>query len=159
MIIRLDEKASAVAKRFDIFDGDLFEGYRDASCDRPDFRLRLIDCWRGLELGKTLRWVGLPAAGASTWGMIEPDELRHYESRLNADLHEVIPGKLVAMAGPRDLGGRPFLDSRRRGTRAFSPEYYIEILRALGVSTVVRLNEPRYDRRTFTAVGIEHEAR
>jgi cell division cycle 14 len=156
MIIRLDEAASVVAQRFDVFDPALFEGYRDASSERPDFRLCLLDCWQGLERARRLNWVAMPIMGSSAWGKIEPDELRHYESRLNADLHEVVPGKLIAMAGPRDLGRRAFLDSRRQGTRAFSPEYYADILRALGVSTVVRLNEPRYDRSAFAAAGFDH---
>ena len=156
MIIRLDESAIDVAERFDVFESAMFEGYRDASSDRPDFRLSLLDCWQGLERAKALDWVALPIPGSSAWGMIEPNELRHYESRLNADLHEVVPGKLICMAGPRDLGGRSFLDSRKRGTRAFSPEYYVDILRALGVTTVVRLNEPRYDRRAFAAAGFDH---
>jgi cell division cycle 14 len=42
------------------------------------------------------------------------------------------------------------------GSRVFHPSYYADIFRELGVTTVVRLNEARYDAGAFTAAGIEH---
>ena len=48
------------------------------------------------------------------------------ENPLNGDLHIVVREHFVAFKGPKDLpGGREHRDSR--GTRDFSPKYYVEI--------------------------------
>ena len=88
------------------------------------------------------------------WGDIDVDEYRHYDSPANGNLHEVVPGKFVAFQGPKDLGGADYRDSAR-GARTFSPGFYVEILRDMGVTAVVRLNEPWYAAEALTAHGFE----
>ena len=82
-------------------------------------------------------------------------EYEHYDDPRNADLHVVVPGKLIAFRGPIDLGGRRLLDDSD-GLRHFSPIHYVPNLLALGTTAVLRLNEDQYDPLVFTAAGIEH---
>ena len=89
------------------------------------------------------------------WGKIHIDQYRHYEDPGNGDLQEVVPGKFVAFKGPVELGRREYCDTTS-GERLFSPLYYADIFRDMGVSTVVRLNEPRYDADAFTSHGFQH---
>jgi cell division cycle 14 len=44
----------------------------------------------------------------------------------------------------------------KEGWRVFSPAYYADILRAMGVTTVVRLNEARYAPAELTLRGLKH---
>ncbi len=149
--------ASDTAHCFDGFDPEHFEQYRDATFAPPDFRLRLVDCWRGIRRAQMKNWIARPSRhNPHLWGRIDEGEYNLYENPLNGDLHEVVPGKFVAFTGPRDLDGRQFRDDSERGVRAFSPGYYVDILLKLGVSAVVRLNEARYDAAAFAAAGIAH---
>ncbi len=127
--------------------------YRDVSPGKPNFDLLLEDCWGGLIQAKTLGWVDF-APGAFNLARYE-----HLDDPLNADLHELVPGKLVAMRGPTALSsGRVWEDAVHPdgsfSHRRFSPAHYTPILRALGVTAVVRLNSPRYDAADFAAAGI-----
>ena len=153
MILKDNMSTTKVAATFKDLDGNLLEAYRDAPFAKPDFELQLIDCWRGLAKGKSLGWVRF--AAGDQWGGIHIDDYRYFNEPANGDLHEVVPGQFVAFKGPVDLDGRPFVDSSH-GVRTFSPAYYAEVLRDLGVSTVLRLNEPRYSAEAFTSQGFEH---
>ena len=154
MILKLDIPPSDVVLSFRWLDPASIESYRDATYAPPTFRLHLIDCWRGLHKGKQLGWVGYGANGF-LWGAIDVDEYRHYDCPANGNLHEVVPGKFVGFQGPKDLGGADYLDDARGG-RTFSPAYYADILRDMGVGTVVRLNEPCYDAAELTSRGLKH---
>jgi hypothetical protein len=68
--------------------------------------------------------------------------------------NEIVPGKIIAMRGPVDLGGAMYTDNPKSGIRTFSPAYLIEILQPLGVSDVVRLNGAEYDARAFEEAGL-----
>ena len=156
MIIKLDMTPSQVDGRFVWLGKECLESYRDATFSRPDFRLHLSDCWRGLQKGKELGWVRYGGAGY-LWGQVDVDEYEHYDSPANGNLHEVVPGKFVAMQGPEDLGGADYRDDAGGG-RAFSPAFYAEILREMGVGTVVRLNEPRYAADELASRGFAHHS-
>ena len=70
-----------------------------------------------------------------------------------------MPGKFVALRGPRDLAsGRPWVDIKSSAGsfshREFSPQYYVSILQSFNVQAVVRLNEPKYDAADFVKGGI-----
>jgi cell division cycle 14 len=92
------------------------------------------------------------------WGEIDVDEYRHYDNPANGDLQEVVPGKFVALKGPvASLDDRDYHDDAR-GARSFSPAFYAEILYDMGVSTVVRLNEPRYAAEALTSRGFAHHS-
>ena len=156
-VLKLRMEPLQVLRCFDGLDPVRFEPFRDATNSPPDFQLHLIDCWSGIQRAKDLKLVSCPSTCRSRqWGMINLDEYLQYDEPLNGDLHEVLPGKFVAFKGPKDLDGAEYRDNTIRGTRTFSPAYYIDIFRAMGVSTVVRLNEPQYDSAVFTAAGLEH---
>ena len=104
-------------------------------------------------MGKQNQWVQLPT-GSGLWGRIDFDEYVHLDDPLNADMHEIVPGKLVAFRGPRDVGPRLYSDDG--GYRRFGPKHYLHLFRHIGVTTVIRLNEPEYDRAEFTSNGIDH---
>ena len=87
-------------------------------------------------------------------------ELDHFNYRLyelldnphNGDIHQLCP-KLIAFKGP--LSNRsPYL---RSGEVALPPEEFVTTFRSLGVSCVVRLNDPdTYDAAVFQDAGIKH---
>ena len=126
--------------------------YRDVSLGPQNFSLYVEDCWRGLYKAKSLTWVDFSP------GSFDPEDYASLDNPLNADLHEIVPGKLIAMKGPKDLaGGGLWADVMVNGKfnhRDFSPQYYTHILKQFDVQAVVRLNEPHYARDSFLAAGI-----
>jgi cell division cycle 14 len=155
MILKLDMTPEQAAQRFLWLEPSHIEPYRDATFAPPDFRLSLLDCWRGLAKGKQHGWVRYSATGYM-WGAVDIDEYRHYDSVAQGNLTEVVPGKLVAFQGPVDLpGGAEYRDDAS-GARVFSPGFYADLLLDMGVDTVVRLNEARYDAAELTSRGLRH---
>ena len=127
--------------------------YRDVSPGPQNFQLHVEDCWRGLSKAIHLEWVDFGPGG------FDVDEYMHLDSPLNADLHEVVPGKFIAMRGPRDCPDGVIWEDAvgEDGTfshRDFSPQHYAEILEQFDVQAVVRLNAPQYDGRAFLDAGI-----
>jgi cell division cycle 14 len=155
MILKLEMSAIRVAESFSWLDSTLLEPYRDATHTKADFNLHLFDCWRGLEKGQAQGWVRYSAAGG-IWGKIDVEHYKHYDDPLNGYLHIVVPGKFVAFPGPHELGDLEFLDDEVRGMRAFSPSYYAPALRDMDVTTIIRLNEPCYDKKSFEMHGMQH---
>ena len=152
-LILHNRTSDEVARVFDWLEEKTIEPFRDATYSKTTFGLSLFDCWRGLEMGKQNQWVQLPT-GSGLWGRIDFDEYVHLDDPLNADMHEIVPGKLVAFRGPRDVGPRLYSDDG--GYRRFGPKHYLHLFRHIGVTTVIRLNEPEYDRAEFTSNGIDH---
>jgi cell division cycle 14 len=105
-------------------------------------------------------WIDVPSELDYLWGRVDKDAYAHYDDPLQADLHAVVPGKLLVFRGPRDLGGRTFSDTFRGDAfmhRDFSPDYFAEMLPELGVTAVVRLSRrAEYDRRRFADRGLQH---
>jgi cell division cycle 14 len=157
MVLKLGMHPTEISKRFDRLDEDLIEPFRDATFSPPDFGLLLFDCWAGLRRAMDVKWIAPPSLlFPRVWGRYNIDEYLHHDSALHGALHVVVPGKLIAFAGPVELpGGRAIADDAR-GVRAFGPAYYTAVLRALGASTVVRLCAPRYDPAAFAAAGLAH---
>ena len=116
-------------------------------------RLRVEDCLRALSLARDLSWADFEEGG------FDAEAYKHLDSPLNADMHEIVPGKLISMRGPRDLpSGAAWLDEWREdggfSHRDFSPQHCAEILEQFGVRAVLRLNAPDYDAAGFRAAGI-----
>jgi cell division cycle 14 len=152
LMLQLDHPVEDVVDCFSWLTEDQHEEYRDATFTRATFRLSLVDCWKALGKARGLGWVGRPDSDGFC-GDLDMDEYAHYDNPLNGDLHEVVPGKLVAFAGPEDLGGAAFRDDAT-GRRRFSPGYFLEEFADRGVCAVVRVNEARYDGRAFSDHGI-----
>eukprot|EP00291_Cryptomonas_curvata_P014328 CAMPEP_0172185040 /NCGR_PEP_ID=MMETSP1050-20130122/19933_1 /TAXON_ID=233186 /ORGANISM="Cryptomonas curvata, Strain CCAP979/52" /LENGTH=238 /DNA_ID=CAMNT_0012858951 /DNA_START=17 /DNA_END=729 /DNA_ORIENTATION=+ len=114
---------------------ELITAYPDVSPGPQNFLLRVQDCWGGLWRAKSLQWVHFGPDG------FDLKEYENYDSPLNADLHEIIPGKLIAMRGPKEMPhGQLFEDvTRSDGSfshREFSPAHYADILRQFDVQLV-----------------------
>ena len=155
MILRLKKSPLEVSKRFEVIGKRNIEDYRDSTFLPQNFGLRVLDCWSGLNRAIVRSWLACPTGKCpQLWGKLDLAEYVHYGNPLNGDLHEVVPGKFVAFKGPKNLVGRQYADNMVRGHRDFSPTYYIDIFRELGVSTVLRLNEAHYDACAFTDVDI-----
>jgi cell division cycle 14 len=127
--------------------------YRDVSPGEQNFKLYVTDCWDSLKRAGDLGWVDFGPDG------FDLQEYSHLDSPLNADLHEVVPGKFIAMRGPVDIpSGEVWVDVHSSdgsfGHREFSPAHYIHILQQFDVQVVVRLNEPHYSREEFLQGGI-----
>ena len=152
LILKFHMCPTEVMARFAWLDSDQLAPYRDASFLEPDFCLSISDCFRALARGKALAWVRYAARGYM-WGAVDIDEYRHYDQPANGDVHELVPGELVALPSPVDLDGADFRDGPD-GVRAFSPAYAAETLRDLGVTTLVRLNAAPYNAAPLTARGI-----
>jgi cell division cycle 14 len=134
---------------------DQYEEYRDATFSKPTFRLALEDCWSALAKAVNLGWLDAPDTDGFC-GDIDVHEYAHYDDPLNGDMHEVVPGKLIAFVGPHDLpADAHFLDDEH-SRRRFSPAFFADLFSELGVSTVVRLNEEHYDGAAFAAAGLTH---
>ena len=157
MLLRVGMQPREVSGKFDVLNPNLFEPFRDASDGPSMLDISLVDCWRGIRCAQKLHWLAYPSrSNQNLWGRIDLEEYSFYNEPLNGDLNEVVPGKFLAFAGPHNLNGAEYRDDPEQGTRLFSPSYYIDIFRALGVSTVVRLNEAQYDRTVFTKAGFQH---
>jgi cell division cycle 14 len=156
-ILKQNNSPAEVLETFRWLHTDQTEPYRDATYSRPDFALELIDCWRGLEKGMKHGWVRYSGSDYM-WGEIDVDEYRHYDNPANGDLQEVVPGKFVALKGPICTPDDREYHDEASGARSFSPAFYADILRGMGVSSVVRLNEPHYAAEAFTSQGIAHHS-
>eukprot|EP00291_Cryptomonas_curvata_P007201 CAMPEP_0172187140 /NCGR_PEP_ID=MMETSP1050-20130122/21177_1 /TAXON_ID=233186 /ORGANISM="Cryptomonas curvata, Strain CCAP979/52" /LENGTH=286 /DNA_ID=CAMNT_0012861439 /DNA_START=203 /DNA_END=1059 /DNA_ORIENTATION=- len=145
LIMKLKKSPADTWQQFSALGADAIESYRDATFAAPSFRLSLLDCWQGLARGIALGWMD----------KIDLDEYEHYDDPLNGDLHIIVPDRFVAFKGPKHFpGAQDYCDNG--GFRDFRPSYYIDIFKELGVTDVVRLNEPEYDGEAFLAAGIEH---
>jgi cell division cycle 14 len=157
MILMQDNTPDEVAKAFAWIDRDQVQDFRDATSLQADFGLTLLDCWKGLYRGKQLDWIVRPTSlDCPFWGEIDLEQYGHYDNPLEADLTEVVPMKLIAFRGPRDLGGARYIDNKQQCSRRFGPEHYVGVFNDLDVSDVVRLNTPEYDADIFTAAGFRH---
>ena len=157
MILKMSKNVDEVMEVFAWASEDMVESFRDVTSGPSTFDLTLEDCWRALDYGKCLGWIACPTDDPAMWGRIDMEYYKHYDNPLDADLHFVVPDKLVAFRGPRDLDGRQYLDTKNR-TRVFAPSHFVEIFEELGVTDVVRLNEPLYKPDTFESAGISvHE--
>lgn len=65
----------------------------------------------------------------------------------------IIPGKFMAFMGPLDDPPLAYNNYDRLGN---TPEDYIEVFKHFNVTRVIRLNEAKYDKNTFTDNGISH---
>ena len=157
LILKKDMTPDQVAGRFAAIRPEMLEDFRDATHMPADFGLTLRDVWDGLYRGKQCGWIDRPSQdGSPFWGQLDIDEYETYDSPINGDLHELVPGKLIAFRGPHDLGGAMYSDDTAKGTRKFSPAFYVETFEQLGVTDVVRLNKAEYDAQDFEEAGIRH---
>ncbi len=152
MVVKLGFHSDEVWSCFEPIRSNI-TSYRDVSPGMQNFYISLKDCWSALWRANQLGWI------KSDLGAFDAREYAHYGNPLNADLHEVVPGKIIAMRGPVALpAGQHWRDVRTGdgcfSHRELSPEHYISVLRHFDVQAVVRLNTPEYDPAVFTREGL-----
>jgi cell division cycle 14 len=152
MILSLNYDLATVLKSLEFFIAKTIF-FSNVTRSSSNFGLQVQDCLAGLFKAKSFGWVDFQFGG------FDAAEYSHLDSPLNANLHEVLPGKFVVMRGPRDLPNGALwrdtsLDDGSFSHREFSPAHYAEILIQFDVQAVVRLNAPQYDRAGFEAAGI-----
>ena len=69
----------------------------------------------------------------------------------NGDWNWIIPNKFIAFSGPHDKAR-----AMQGGLYTLSAVDYARLFKRLGVSGVIRLNTPVYDRHAFLNEGIQH---
>ena len=110
-IIKLGLKSSHTSYCFRGIDPSTFLPFSNNCPTNSDFELSITDCWQALERAKGCGWIGNPhPTEPYRGGLIDIDAYAYYNDPVNADLHAIIPGQLVALRAPRDLGGRHYLD-------------------------------------------------
>ena len=152
LIMKFDASLDELTAVFQPVNGWLVS-FRDVSPGQQNFHLHLRDCWAGLQKAKQLGWVKGDFQG------FDAEEYAHYSNPLNADLHEIVPGKFIAMRGPKGLPDGQLWRNVSTGDgrlshRELSPAHYVDILRQMDVQAVVRLNAPEYSKDVFTNAGL-----
>ena len=150
LILKHGHTPDQVSSKFFDLKPDL-AAFRDASPGPQNFFLPVDDCWAGVWRAKTIGWLDAERFDVIDYAV--------FGSHMNGSIHEIVPGKLIAMRSPQDLrNGQDWADvaaaDGRVVDRAFSPAFYGPILRPLGVQAVVRLNGPAYDPAGFAPAGI-----
>jgi len=111
------------------------------------------DCWRsagvpGINLYDCLR--GLYKAVVNKFFDYHTFDVKEYDFHQeinNGDMNWIIPGKIMAFKGPR---------TTPKNQVSFKPEFYLPVLKKMGITAVFRLNKVHYDKSTFTSNGINH---
>ena len=137
MIAKLGMEAEEVWAKFAVISPP-FVAYRDASYGPCSYKCTLRHCLRGFEHGLKARLIDL--------GNFDLKSFEFYEKTQNGDLSWVVPRKLIAFATP--------YDKKTRGTLQACD--YLPIFKKLGVTQVIRLNQPNYDREVFLQAGLRH---
>ncbi|KAL0216828.1 hypothetical protein RCL1_007311 [Eukaryota sp. TZLM3-RCL] len=118
--------------------------FRDASSGLSTFNLTILDLMKSLVKARSVGLFDL-----SSFDVV------HYEfySRVeNGDMNWIIPGKILALAGPVEEGE----GNQTPGYSTLTPGHYIPYFKKHNVSDVVRLNKKCYSAQRFTSEGINH---
>ena len=118
--------------------------FPDTTYSSSNYRLCLADCLKGLAKAVQRGWFDVQSFDAG--------EYCYLDSPLCGDISLPCP-KFVAMKGPLSAES----NYRYADEIAFTPEALVPVLHRLGVSCVVRLNDPdTYDKAAFEDAGIAH---
>lgn len=119
-----------------------FIPFRDAIYGDCTYPCTILDCLRGLKYSIDLGWYNPKDFNFK--------EYEYYEKTENGDMNWIIPHKFLAFSSPNDS------EYDNEGFRVFTPNDYVPIFKQLGITLVVRLNKPTYDKTIFEKNGIKH---
>ncbi|KAL0207275.1 hypothetical protein P9112_011903 [Eukaryota sp. TZLM1-RC] len=114
--------------------------FRDASAGLSTFNLTVLDCLRGLLKAKELELIDLDS--------FDTESYEFYSRVENGDMNWIIPGKILAFAGPSE--------QQNLGYSTLTPRHYIPYFKKHNITEVVRLNKKCYPATRFTSEGINH---
>lgn len=106
-----------------------FVPYRDATMGTCSYKCTNLHCLQGLQTAMHLGWYH--------YKTFDVQEYQHFEKVENGDLNWILPEKFVAFSGPLNVTDK---------YGSFTPEDYVPIFKKMGVTLVVRLNKPQYER-------------
>ena len=134
MMINLGITADAVWNTFGSYKIQ-FLPFRDISKNKCEYECTLYDCFRGLELAMRFGWYNYKTF----------DERQYYYNAQakNGGFSWIIPGKLIAFSDPANCV--------KNGLKL---QNCVKILKQLGVSIVIRLNDPLYDQQLLISEQI-----
>lgn len=144
-VLAMGKTAAEMWSKFAHLQG--FLDYRDASMGACTYKCTVLHCLKGLEIAIKLGWLDYQTFNLA--------EYEYYERLENGDMNWIIPGKLLAMSCP----STSTVDES--GFRCFTPEDYAPVLKKMGISAVVRLNNKTYQasvraKQRFTQYGLRH---
>jgi cell division cycle 14 len=79
------------------------------------------------------------------------DEYLYLDKIENGDVSWIVPSKFIAFSGP--LAQRREIEP---GIFAMCADDYVKLFHLLGVTAVIRFNDPLYDKNVFIRNGIHH---
>ncbi|KAL4432477.1 hypothetical protein ABPG74_013331 [Tetrahymena malaccensis] len=100
----------------------------------------VLDCLKGVDEARRLKWID-----TQKFNHIKYD---HFASVQNGDISEVVPNKIYAFRGPRNV--------RENGINVAKPEDFVSIFKQINIQKVIQLNQEKYDESKFTQAGIQH---
>ena len=109
--------------------------FRDASYFDCSYECTHLDVLNGLEYAIKLGWFDLKRFNVRDYDF--------YELERNGNLNWIVPKKFMALSTPLDEPG-------------YSPVDYVPLFKKFKVTSIVRLNNPCYDRNGFIQNGINH---
>lgn len=109
--------------------------FRDASYSECSYELTLLDILNGLEYAMKLGWF--------VYSKFNVRDYEFFEVEKHGNLHWIVPGKFMALGTPMDVPG-------------LSPADYVPLFKKFGVTCVVRLNTPCYEKDGFVERGVRH---
>jgi hypothetical protein len=139
----------------------LFLRYTDSDSAYVDGTMSVMDFWKALYHAKSLCWIDLSKnpelcpeeTNKGGRNLLDLEECIHYSDPINANLHVVIPGKLLFISNPVDLpDSRQWMDDG--ATRRFSADFYADLLPDFDVVLIICLEQCSYDPAPFVERGI-----
>ena len=135
--------------------------FRNPFDECSGINVSLRDYLDSLHRSRSLGWISFAERGNVDKGDagFDPEEYAYFDSPLNADLHEIVPGRLLLSSCPRDLpDGAAWADrydpSGRFVARDFSPAFAADHLAQFDTALCVRVGVPRYGRDALDGTGL-----
>jgi hypothetical protein len=161
MIIRHDVSADNAMERLSPALADISAAFHvpDGSGDSACLPLR--DCLAAVQRTRGLGWIAFAKGqeAGEAEADFDPEEYAYFDNPLNADLTEVVPGRLLVSSCPRVLpDGAEWADrfdaAGRFVARDFSPAYAADHLAQFDTALCVRVGFPRYGRDVLDGTGL-----
>lgn len=116
--------------------------FTDVSGNHSIMTLTLEDCIRGFYAALQQKFY--------QYYEFDHAEYLFYETVMSGDLNWIVPGKILAFAGPSDKPVHSKIYHKH------PPKFYHHYFTDHNVTTIIRLNEPEYESSGFIDYGFDH---
>lgn len=134
MVVVMGKTGDEAAAAFDNIKPPL-RPFRDASYFECSYECTLLNCLHGLEYAIKLGWFNPKKFNVKDYDF--------YQLENHGNLNWIVPGKFIALSTPLDDPG-------------YSPVDYVPLFKKFKVTSIVRLNNPTYNRNGFIENGVHH---